>query len=228
MGKRDISNLPFEEIVELCQKYSRGRSKTGKREASSKAAKSAVGGITRAEIGSLLENFKTDLLSILGTQVDVLKANKKKEEQEQALAIFCSKCRKKHPLRECPLDSIQVCGLCTENHSTENCLRLKELQMNSMEEVPGIEGFYYVAPQRPWKPRMPQQNPQQYPQQNYLYPPQNIWNPPMPWQAWPPQQYPHQLAQGWRGYGYGNQPAQQYQQQYQQQYPQPFSYPQYP
>lgn len=25
MGKGDISNLPFEEIVELCQKYSRGR-----------------------------------------------------------------------------------------------------------------------------------------------------------------------------------------------------------
>eukprot|EP00253_Pinus_taeda_P005658 PITA_05658 len=107
MGKGDISNLLFEEIVELCQKYSRGRSKIGKREVSSKAAKSAAGGITRAEIGNLLENFKTDLLSTLGTQVDVLKANKKKEEQEQALAIFCSKCRKKHPLRECPLDSIQ-------------------------------------------------------------------------------------------------------------------------
>ena len=109
MGKGDISNLPFEEIAELCQKYSRGRSKTGKRETSSKVAESAAGGITRAEIGSLLENFKTDLLSTLGTQVDVLKENKKKEEQEQALAIFCSKCRKKHPLRECPLDSIHVC-----------------------------------------------------------------------------------------------------------------------
>ena len=227
MGKGDISNIPFEEIAELCQKYSRGRSKIGKREASSKAAKSAAGGITRAEIGSLLENFKTDLLSTLGTQVDVLKANKKKEEQEQALAIFCSKCRKKHPLRECPLDSIQVCGLCTENHSTENCLRLKELQLNSMEEVPGIEGFYYVAPRRPWQPRMPQQNQQQFPQQNYLYPPQNPWTPPMPWQAWPPQKYSQQPAQGWRGYGYGNQPPQQYHQQYQQQYQQPFTFPQY-
>eukprot|EP00253_Pinus_taeda_P010783 PITA_10783 len=108
MGKGDISNLPLEEIVELCQKYSRGRSKIGKREASSKVAKSGAGGITRAEIGSLLENFSTDLLSTLGTQVDVLKENKKKEEQEKDLAIFCSKCIKKHPLRECPLDSIQL------------------------------------------------------------------------------------------------------------------------
>lgn len=79
MGKGDISNLPFNEIADLCQKYSRGRSKARRRDVSSKAAKSATGGVTRAEIGRLLENFKTDLLSTLGTQVDVLKANKKKE-----------------------------------------------------------------------------------------------------------------------------------------------------
>ena len=209
MGKGDISNLPFDEIVELCHKYSRGRSKAGRREVSSKAAKSAAGGITRAEIGSRLENFKTNLLSTLGTQVDVLKANKKKEEQEQALAIFCSKCKKKHPLRDCSLDSIQVCGLCTGNHSTENCVTLKELQTNSMEEMQGAEGFYYVAPRRPWPPRMPQPNQPQVPQQNYAYPSYNPWAPPMPWQAWPPQQYPQQPAQGWRGYGYGNQQPQQ-------------------
>lgn len=171
MGKGDISNLLFNEIADWCQKYSRGRSKSGKRDGSSKAAKLAIGGVTRAEIGSLLENFKTDILSTLGTQVDVLKANKKKGEQEQALAIFCSECRKKDPLRECPLDSVQVCGLCIENHSTENCLRLKELKMNPMEEVKGTKGFYYVAPRRYWQPRIPQQNLQQFPQQNYPYPP---------------------------------------------------------
>ena len=38
MGKGDISNLPFEEISELCQKYSRGRAKSGKRDISSKAS----------------------------------------------------------------------------------------------------------------------------------------------------------------------------------------------
>ena len=103
MGKGDISNLPFEEISELCKKYSRGRAKSGKRDISSKASKSAASAVTRAEIGSLLENFKTDLLSTLGTQVDVLKAKKRKEEQDEALAIFCPKCRQKHPLRECPL-----------------------------------------------------------------------------------------------------------------------------
>lgn len=58
MGKGDISNLPFNEIVYLCQKYSRGRSKSGKGDEISKEEKSAAVGVTRAEIGSLLENFK--------------------------------------------------------------------------------------------------------------------------------------------------------------------------
>ena len=81
MGKWDISYLPFDEIVELCQKYSRGRAKKGKRDITSRTSKSAIGGVTNTEIGSLIENFKIDLLSTLGTQVDVLKP-KKKQQQE--------------------------------------------------------------------------------------------------------------------------------------------------
>ena len=82
MGKWDIFNLPFEEISKLCKKYSRGRAKSGKIYISSKASKSTASAVTRAEIGSLLENFKTDLLITLGMQVDVLKATKKKENQD--------------------------------------------------------------------------------------------------------------------------------------------------
>ena len=78
MGKGDISKFPFDEIVELCQKYSRGRANIGNRDVNSVASKSTTRGVTRAEIGSLFENFKTDLLSTLGKQVDVLKAKKKK------------------------------------------------------------------------------------------------------------------------------------------------------
>ena len=69
-----------------------------------------------------------------------------------------------------------------------------------MEEVQGVDSLYYMAPRRPWQPRMPQQFPQQNPH-NFQYPPQNSWNTPMPWQAWPPQQYQNQPTQGWRGYG---------------------------
>lgn len=70
MGKGDISALPFEEIAELCEKYSRSKAKMGKRTLSSRVTKTASASVTRAEIGNLLEEFKTDLLSTLGNQID--------------------------------------------------------------------------------------------------------------------------------------------------------------
>ena len=76
MGKGDVSYLPFDEITELCQKYSRGRARKGKRDITSKITKSTIGSISRAEFGSLLEDFKANLLSNLGTQVEVLKTKK--------------------------------------------------------------------------------------------------------------------------------------------------------
>ena len=131
MGKGDISYLPFDEIQDLCQKYSRGKARTGKRDITTKVTKSANSGISRAALGNLLEYFKTDLLSTLGTQVEVSKTNKRQEQQDQqdqALSIFCPKCRKKHPLKECPLNTVEICGLCTSNHKNDDCPRLKELQ----------------------------------------------------------------------------------------------------
>lgn len=80
MGKGDISNLPFEEIVDLCKKYSRSRARNGKRSMTSKMTKSATGNITRAELGNLFEDFKIDLLSTLGNQIDILKTNKRQDE----------------------------------------------------------------------------------------------------------------------------------------------------
>ena len=67
MGKGDISYLPFDEIAKLCQKYSRGRERAGNKDVISKITKSNTGSITRDERGILLEDFKTDLLSTLGT-----------------------------------------------------------------------------------------------------------------------------------------------------------------
>ena len=54
MSKGDISTLPFEEIAELCEKYSRSKAKIGKRTISSKATKSTSASVTRAKIGNLL------------------------------------------------------------------------------------------------------------------------------------------------------------------------------
>lgn len=65
MGKGHISYLPFNEIVDLCQEYSRARSKIGKRDITSRASKSAIGGVTRVEIGSYLEKNITNILRTL-------------------------------------------------------------------------------------------------------------------------------------------------------------------
>jgi hypothetical protein len=78
------------------------------------------GGVMRVEVGNLLENFKTNILSTLTTQLDVLQAKQKKVEAEQVLAIFFHRCRKKHGPRECPLDIVRVCAICAKDHDTED------------------------------------------------------------------------------------------------------------
>jgi len=186
MGKGDISALPFEEIAELCEKYSRSKAKIGKGTLSSKATKSASASVTRAEIGILLEEFKTDLLSTLGNQIDTLKSKKKQEDEDQIMAIFCPKFRKRHALKDCPLENIQVCAFCTENHDILNCSKVKVLQNCNMAANAEMENVYYMGAKRPWQPRPAPQG--MFPNQNLqflvndqMYV-QNSWNVPMPWQ----------------------------------------------
>jgi len=58
------------------------------------------------------------MLSSFASQIDALQVKKKQAEAEAALAIFCSRFREKHPLRECPLDKIPVCKICEKDHET--------------------------------------------------------------------------------------------------------------
>ena len=70
MASGEISHKPFTKICEMCRNYSRSRAKTGKsvRDPYSRNLKVvSSGGITRVEIGNLLENFKMDILSIIGS-----------------------------------------------------------------------------------------------------------------------------------------------------------------
>jgi hypothetical protein len=207
MGSGDISYLPFEQIVEMCRKYSRGKAKArkGQIDALSKITKSATGSIKRARLGNLLEIFKTDLLSTLGSQIDTLKAKKKQEEQNETLSIFFPKCKKSihQKIVRC---SIQVCGICAEDHSTENCPLLSRIKSVFKGESGTTKSLYYVSQRIPWHPHtlgMSQDHILQFPSYsnpNYV---QTTWNALMPWQAWSPHQ-PNQ--QGWRAPTYGNKP----------------------
>lgn len=139
MGKGDISQLRFPDIGELCINLSRGKSKIlkGPRDpALARVNKSATGTMSRAEIGNMLDEFKTDILGSLSEQIDTLKLQNKHNVETGALAVFCPKCRKKHALRECPLKAkfIETYMICSESHETKNCPSIPGLKVVFQEE----------------------------------------------------------------------------------------------
>jgi hypothetical protein len=101
MEKGDVFQLSYDDICELCIRYSRGISRVGKnsREISSFSSKSATK--TRdigAEINDLFEHFKTDFISSLNSKLNVLRVNTNQEKSEE---VFFPQCRKKYPMDSC-------------------------------------------------------------------------------------------------------------------------------
>jgi hypothetical protein len=83
LGKGDISKESYDEIVNLFKRCSMGasRNRLNSRDTTfSRVQKSAIGGATRAEIGNLLEDFKTEMLSSFASQMDTLQIKKKQAE----------------------------------------------------------------------------------------------------------------------------------------------------
>ena len=65
----------------MCKNYSRSRGKVGKKfqEPYSRNVRGNIlssRGVTRTYLGNLLENFKTNILRAMGSQLDALQANK--------------------------------------------------------------------------------------------------------------------------------------------------------
>jgi hypothetical protein len=131
MGKGDIYQKTYDNIVHLCIRCLCGSkwTKSGMQTPLKRNSNITSGGVTRAEIGNLLENFKTDILSNLTTQLDVLQDKQKQAKEEQTLAIFFHRYRKKHGPRECPLDVVRVCTICAKDHATEQCPSLPRLKV---------------------------------------------------------------------------------------------------
>ena len=110
-------------------------------------------GVTRAEIGNLLENFKTGKLGTLTTQLDVMQAKQKQMEAKHNLAIFCLRCRKKHSHKECPLDVVRTCAICTKDHLMESCPSLLGLKAVYKEAEEEPESIYLLNQRRQWQPQ---------------------------------------------------------------------------
>lgn len=117
---------------------------------------------------------------------------------------------------------MQICGFCTENHDTKDFTKMKILQNYNLEASAEMENMYFMGARRPWQPRPPSmyQNPNAA---NYNMPVQNSWNVPMPWKNWLNQQQQTFPQQGWRGYYFPQQFAQQQSQPYQKKIAQPYS-----
>jgi hypothetical protein len=62
--------------------------------------------------------------------LDVLQAKQKKTEEEQTLAIFYHRCRRKHGPRDCHLDVVWVYAICAKDHD--------------IEQFPSLPGWKYV------------------------------------------------------------------------------------
>jgi hypothetical protein len=84
MGKGDIYQETYDNIIQLCIRFSRGSTQTrsGMQTSLTRSNNTTSGGVMRAEVGNLLEDFKIDILSTLTTELDVLQAKQKKTEAE--------------------------------------------------------------------------------------------------------------------------------------------------
>ena len=86
MEAGNISHKTFAQIGEMCKNYSRSRGKVGKkfREPYSRNVRGNIPisvGFTRVELGNLLEDFKTDILGAMGSQLDALQEKKRQDEK---------------------------------------------------------------------------------------------------------------------------------------------------
>ena len=113
VGKGDILKEDFDTIYDLCIQCSRGiaRNKWGIR-----STKVSGRGVTKAEIGNLLDSLRTDILStFVWTDWHIASKIETNRIRKNYGHIFPT-CRKKHPQRECSLNSRGVCNLWAEAH----------------------------------------------------------------------------------------------------------------
>jgi len=96
--------------------------------------------------------MKIEIMNAVSKQIESLKFQQKLVEEQEPLAIFCPRCRRKHPLRECPLDIKETdkCAICAENHATEKCPSIPGLKAILEGGQPEAESLHAMGAQRNW------------------------------------------------------------------------------
>lgn len=77
-----------------------------------------------------MDNMKIEIMDTVIKKIGSLKFKKKLVEKKETLFIFYSKCRRNHPLRECPLDIKETnkYTISIDNYTTEKCPSLLGLK----------------------------------------------------------------------------------------------------
>ena len=75
--------------------------------------------------------------------------------KDLVLGVLFPKCIKKHLSRECPLDKVEVCGLCDLEHDTKYFPSLPNTKVFFQESTVDVEQACYISQKKPWKPRIP-------------------------------------------------------------------------
>ena len=86
-------------------------------------------------------------------QFNIMQAKQKKAKVEKNLVIFFPRCRKKHNHKECPLDVIKFCAICTKDHPTEGFPSLPGLKEVYKEAEEESEVVCLLNQRRQWQPR---------------------------------------------------------------------------
>ena len=99
-------------------------------------------------------------MSSISSEIDVLREKQKQAVEDLTLGVFCPRCRKNHPLKECPLDKVEVCQLCELNYNSPSLPQVKAVLQAS---TPKVEPAYFIAPKKPWQPRNQGMTPDSFP-----------------------------------------------------------------
>lgn len=115
------------------------------------------------------------------------------------MVVFYPTCRKKHPQRECLLNSVEECAIYELKHATSSCPFLPGIKVVFQGTGEDMEQLYFMGPKKPWQPRPLMGNqgmfldPSQY-FINFNMVPQTMHYPPVwpqyqfpSWQQWAPQ-----------------------------------------
>ena len=93
------------------------------------------------------------MMSSISLEMDVLRAKQRQAVKDLKLGVFYPRCRKKHPLKECPLDKVEVCQLCELNHDTKECPSLPQVKAVLQASTLDVERAYFIAQKKTWQPQ---------------------------------------------------------------------------